>query len=324
MSRPFYTRKTKSNIKRDIDWLSQTYDIPLSKLTTRSKKADFMNELNRLLSHPNRMGSYYMVKIRFKYRIVGDSTIDVKEQPTTSFTTRTKNPDRNLLLSKAYRASLDYARSRTALQYEPEILDVKIISVEKINNIKTLANIPAYRLKLNYPNLNFFDDEKDSENQFTCGFAMLMKEYPKRTTKHNLETFFDKTKDKALTPLEIMEFCKFINVSCFIVDMNCQEIVKYISTRNDRHREDEMHALVASVASNHYYLIKDEHSRSKIINQVCMKSAKHITGQNVMQPAVKKEIEIKDQLIKKLPNKLISNTHYYLETDKLNSIYFEY
>ena len=55
-----------------------------------------------------------------------------------------------------------------------------------------------------------------------------------------------------------------------------------------------------------------------------MKSAKHITGQNVMQPAVSKEIEIKDQLIKKLPNKLISNTHYYLETDKLNSIYFEY
>ena len=78
MSRPFYTRKTKSNIKRDLDWLSQTYDIPLTKLTTRSKKADFMNELNRLLSHPNRMGSYYMVKIRFKYRIVGDSTIDVK------------------------------------------------------------------------------------------------------------------------------------------------------------------------------------------------------------------------------------------------------
>jgi hypothetical protein len=324
MSRPFYRRRTKANIRKDIEWLSNTYDIPLERIPRNARRDRLLQELNRLETHENRTGSFYMITIQFKYRIESDNRdIDIKGQPITSFTTKTKNPSRELLLSKAYQASMDYARSRTALLYEPEILDVNILNVEKINNIRTLADIPTYKAKLDYPNLKFFDYDKDQANEFSCGFSMLMNQYPKKTKKHNLEKFFKKSRMDGLTPNEILEFCKFINVSCYIVDMNYQEIVKYVSTSGNTKTNRETQALIASVASNHYYLITNKDVRTKIVNQVITKSSKHITGQNVMQ-VKDKTIEKQDELIKQLPKKLIPNTHYYLETDKLNPIYLNY
>ena len=286
-----------------------------------------MKELDRLERHPNRLGKYYIISTKFKWKEIGDvESYQRSEWFRTSLATQTRNPTEEYLRNKAYEAALDYARSRTAVNYEPEITQLEIIKIEQVPGVKSLRSMPVYRYRLSYPNLGLHDNQMQSYN--SCGFRILLKEYPKKAKSiEDLEDFFDKPRTEGLTPDEILKFCQYHGLNCYIMDLSSNAIVKHVQSNEhitDRHKDRENHALIATVGSEHYYLITNPEIRRKITNNVMEHTwAGEIQGQNVIE---KKDgsTEREHRLVKYLPEILEEKVDYYLETTDLTDMYLKF
>ncbi len=334
-------KKVKNNIAIDYRYSSlndikHEYKRALAKRYSAAKAEKIVKQIEKrtpkqvLPAYTNLGDTFlsndrFIITIEFQWRVLPDG--EWLDNPEYTFQSNIRNPSANVIQRKAEEVAKQYAQDRMTPEYEIAVRHVHITHHERVKNITSLADIPFYRYILEYPNLSL--EEKNNQRfanaKITCGYQLLLQEYPKKAKSvEDLEKFFNKKQNKGLTPNDLLKFCEHYDLSCYVMDLNGKAIVHRLTSLSNRHKDRENNALICTIASAHCYGITDKNIREKIVKGVNYRDLKLI-GDNIIEREVEeKQINNKRVFVKELPESLETETNYYINTDKLNDIYFKY
>jgi hypothetical protein len=287
---------------------------------SKSKSNSFEDLQSTFLNKPD--VHIYLVDYQYEWR---SQTKPTWMAAHGQFKTRLSDPTVSGLLDKAQRAAENHVQERSRDGYDQvEIRDVQISTYNKVKDVRSLVNVPFYRYILSYPNLSL-DEDNINDNFISCGFKMLLEQYPQKSQSlEHLEQFFGRKQDQGMTPNNLLEFCDHHDLSCYVVDLNGNSIVQRSRSDSKNSRKDrEQQALICTIASGHCYVIKDENIREKIIKSVLYRHV-NVQGSNLLEFQNESKITNQCVFVEQFPEQIEPNTNYYINTEKLNKEYIDY
>ena len=272
----------------------------------------------------------FSVEVKFKYSFIDRDTNNKNVKTTMKAVLPVYgNPEnRNELQRLARDAALEYTRQRVSASYgdDVKVEDLDITNTLAMNpNARSLARVPVFRSYLTYPSLNLNGDDSPSA---ICGFKFLMDEYPKRSQSiAQLELFFNRPKEWGLTALDFEKFATHHNISVYVCDLLCNQIVCKTAKTTNRNREEENHPLIGVVANTHFYRVDDD-MKSRMVQIMLGSIKREFTGDDLLQ-----ELENQSSLafnnankivfLKQIPEQLEAATTYCIDSDNLNKFYMQ-
>jgi hypothetical protein len=95
------------------------------------------------------------------------------------------------------------------------------------------------------------------------------------------------------------------------------------TSSQSKHKNREEQALICTIASSHFYGIKNKEIGDKICKSVTHKHLS-IQGSNIIERAIHKPHNKKRIYLEEIPESFAADTNYYINTEKLNDLYYKF